>query len=497
MVFASYGHTDAMTPPEPLPDSAAVPVAAANSPPSTPCTVPLPRQPRTPTAERSDWRGAALRVFSVACFLAAAVFVYQALPPAWKGAVRPTPGNQNSNGRALGPRLKTIEDIHVGDRVAADGPVAADDDDELAAEVDTATWRRLELRAPKVDGSFAEVELLRPPSWLAREQARVGGTVQIDVPECGISGQAAVLAIRECPLVKVGKGRVVTGTFKHTATRVLDIYLEGQDRPLGVTPNHPCWSEDRQQFVRADELRVAERLRGQWGTPRVLRVVPRQSPEAVYNLEVQGSHVYHVTPAGVLVHNATPRTGYVYEITYVENGMTRVYVGQAGSGAQDVYERLWGSKAGENSLGNKGRDILRAYADAKVRIWQVDLTDTPRGRGYLGTQEQHAQEEVIRTQGAQVLDNAEEARSKELGSAYKDSSKKNISEVQQQQIREEIRRLQAEGGKLPDSTPANRPIEEMTKYDLDTLRYGDQRGKPVVDAPQATAKEQASLLCSR
>lgn len=38
---------------------------------------------------------------------------------------------------------------------------------------------------------------------------------------------------------------------------------------------------------------------------RVVRVVSRGEPEPVYNLEVQFVHVYHVTAAGVLVHNGT------------------------------------------------------------------------------------------------------------------------------------------------------------------------------------------------
>ena len=33
--------------------------------------------------------------------------------------------------------------------------------------------------------------------------------------------------------------RLVTGTFAHTATNVVDLQLEGQPHPIGVTATHP------------------------------------------------------------------------------------------------------------------------------------------------------------------------------------------------------------------------------------------------------------------
>ena len=56
------------------------------------------------------------------------------------------------------------------------------------------------------------------------------------------------------------------------------------------------------------------------GPLSVARVEPAPGPVTVYNLEVHGSHVYHVTRAGVLVHNANTKVGYIYEITYYVNG---------------------------------------------------------------------------------------------------------------------------------------------------------------------------------
>jgi hypothetical protein len=171
--------------------------------------------------------------------------------------------------------------MRVGDQVPADNPTG-EKDTEFGDTVDPPNWRKLVLLAPKKDGSTADVELLRPLWWLEEQQAEVGGTVDIQVPECGIEGRAEVLAIEPCPPIKPRPGlRVVTGTFKHRASQVLDVYVEGLDEPIGTTPNHPFWSEDRQTFVRADELKAGEHLRAFNGTPIVRRVVPLADPEPV------------------------------------------------------------------------------------------------------------------------------------------------------------------------------------------------------------------------
>lgn len=209
---------------------------------------------------------------------------------------------------ANAPKLEAvaISKMKVGDQVPADNPTG-EKDNEFGDTVDPPSWRKLVLLAPKKDGLFADVELLRPLWWLEEHHAEVGGSVEINVPECGIEGQAQVLSIESCPALKHdSRYRIVTGTFKHQASKVLDLHVEGLDEPIGTTPNHPFWSEDRQQFVRADELKEGEHLRAFNGTPIVRRIVPLADPEPVFNLEVQCDHVYHVAKNGVLVHNSTP-----------------------------------------------------------------------------------------------------------------------------------------------------------------------------------------------
>jgi hypothetical protein len=196
-----------------------------------------------------------------------------------------------------------IAQIEVGQRVPAENPVE-EWDGSLGVEVDPVTWRKLTLSCPKRDGTSAQVVLLRPNWWLADQGAAVGRTVFISVPECGIDGNADILAIEPCPPIPAGPGEVVTGTFRHTSADVIDLHIAGLDEPIGVTANHRFWSEDRWDFVDAGQLVPGERLRGMAGTLAVQTITPRSARESVFNIEVHGTHTYCITSAGCLVHNA-------------------------------------------------------------------------------------------------------------------------------------------------------------------------------------------------
>jgi hypothetical protein len=204
------------------------------------------------------------------------------------------------------PAVKTdlipIEQIQVGDRVLAESPTG-EEDTAFGSEIIPSDWRKLTLRAPKRDGTVAEVVLLRPLTWLNEQHGEVGGTVFISVPECGIDGNANVLAIEPCPAIPSGAGRVVTGTFLHQARSTITLTIAGQTEPIECTGNHPFWSEDRRTFVRADSLQPNESLRTATGLTTVESWTPDLNPTPVYNIEVHGAHVYHVGTSGVVVHN--------------------------------------------------------------------------------------------------------------------------------------------------------------------------------------------------
>jgi len=205
-----------------------------------------------------------------------------------------------------GIRYRPIETFRPCDRVLGHNPELTDADRaDFGPEPDPATWKLLTLRAPKHDGSTADVQMVQGPEWLAAHQPGVGSTVPISVPECGIEGMAEVISIGPCPPVKPGRGPVVLATFKHYVGSTVDVYVTGLSDPIGCTGNHPFWSNDRQKFVRADELRPGENLDGFGPGAQVERVVTIGEPQHVYNIQVQGEHVYRGSKSGVLVHNGS------------------------------------------------------------------------------------------------------------------------------------------------------------------------------------------------
>jgi len=196
----------------------------------------------------------------------------------------------------LADASRRIEEIEVGQRVRSLSATQT-------AEIAPLAWRRLELQVNHRDGSRAKVVLLRPLEWLEVNRVQVGGQLALVMPGCGFEGQAEVLALSACPAIQSGAGNVVTATIRHEAARLVDLHVAGLTEPIGTTANHRFWSADRQEFVRADELRPGEQLRGLQGDWKVSCVEPRPGVSAVCNLEVQGSQAFHVSPHGILVQD--------------------------------------------------------------------------------------------------------------------------------------------------------------------------------------------------
>ena len=122
--------------------------------------------------------------------------------------------------------------------------------------------------------------------------------------ELGINGPADVLAIEPCPETEPERGRVITGTFTTARCSVLELRLSNGE-VLEPTPPHRFYSETRQDWVEARELRVSEQLRSKGGEKVTLAsVAVRAGEHRVYNLEVEQEHQFYVGETGVLVHNS-------------------------------------------------------------------------------------------------------------------------------------------------------------------------------------------------
>ncbi len=219
------------------------------------------------------------------------------------------PGRYALDRPTAATRVKTtpIRDLRTGMRVIGDNPELADQQIDPLQITDRSRWRNVRLEMSKANGSLLKITLLRPVEWLDFQEAEVGSIIELDLPELGAAGPAQVLAIEPCPEIEPGHRPLITGTFEHTAANVIDLKVESESTPIGTTDNHPFWSEDRQQFVEAGQLRLGETLCLADGrTTRVTSIIPRAGPQTVYNLEVSGEHVYHVGDSGVLVHNTYP-----------------------------------------------------------------------------------------------------------------------------------------------------------------------------------------------
>ncbi|MFO0945669.1 MAG: AHH domain-containing protein [Planctomycetota bacterium] len=199
---------------------------------------------------------------------------------------------------------RSIEDVQVSDRVSGKNPITEQAEE---CEPDPATWRKISFHMRKESGLSLWFDLLRPLEWIAENNIAVGNTVHIELEEMGAVGDAKVTYLGDCPPITPGVGSVVTGKFVHQAdekSNVLEIQIEGDKNPVGVTANHPYWSEDRQDFIPVGELRIGEAVKTKQGIKHVVSLRPHPGYKgSLYNLETT-EHVYRVGSLGTLVHNA-------------------------------------------------------------------------------------------------------------------------------------------------------------------------------------------------
>jgi hypothetical protein len=199
---------------------------------------------------------------------------------------------------------KPIESIYLGDNVPGVNPGEADDL-AFGTTVDRESWRHVRLTGQHSSGALIEIDLLRPQSWLHEHNATEGAVIPVEFGRIGIVGPVKVESISECPEIRAGPGKSVTGIYRHhEAPTILDLTTSNGER-IGVTPDHRFWSEDQHAFIPAGELSQGETLKLLDGTTTVTGITTRTDVETVYTLEVQVEHVYHIAQSGILVHNCS------------------------------------------------------------------------------------------------------------------------------------------------------------------------------------------------
>jgi RHS repeat-associated protein len=261
------------------------------------------RSDRRSSTGKKAWRQAWL----AACLLLAALLAGRAANH--RGQVLSTTRAETARGRAS----QFIETIQVGQRVLTSanqtsGSVIP------PTSVQANKWRRLRLRADNrwADGTpdVIEVETLQPPEWIEANRAQPGALVPfpLDLQDMGLPGGllARVVSNEPCPRLEQGFGRLVLSTVSHLNNDVWQIEVIDQNgrreviRPTGF---HKVYSASQNAWVSAKDLGPGERLHGVSGTVVVRTVARVPGVHRVYNMTVEGEHIYRVSNLGVLVHN--------------------------------------------------------------------------------------------------------------------------------------------------------------------------------------------------
>jgi hypothetical protein len=192
-------------------------------------------------------------------------------------------------------------------------PVAERDIDN--EEITPYTWKWVHLEMPEAGGGMLTANLRRPNWWLIDNKAnKEGNWVKIDIEEMNISGLAQVKGVfpswvdtRITDFKEEGKNkfRPITGWFERTAPEVWN-YVFSTGDTIGSTPNHPFFSEDKQEYIAVGDLGIGERVKlaGERTATLVSKWMRENGQEKVYNLEVWRDHNFHVGVEGILVHNS-------------------------------------------------------------------------------------------------------------------------------------------------------------------------------------------------
>ncbi|MBC8356606.1 MAG: hypothetical protein H8E66_31910 [Planctomycetes bacterium] len=186
--------------------------------------------------------------------------------------------------------------------------------DATNEQITKADYRLVMVQAKEVweDGTYNEINVatLQPWQWIHQHEVHVGGeaplpleTVEMNLP-VGMTGK--VLDILPCPELEQGAGRTVLTTVNRLARGVIELSLrdaDGHEETLRPTDEHLFYSTSHGDWLSAGELQVGERLSGTSGPITVATITPLSGTHRVYNMTVQGEHLYRVGGSGVLVHN--------------------------------------------------------------------------------------------------------------------------------------------------------------------------------------------------
>jgi hypothetical protein len=194
--------------------------------------------------------------------------------------------------------LVPIEDVPLGATVDAQNPDGTGFDAPRGVASD---WQRIELVMHRSDGAILEAELLRHRS--ETELLEVGQWYELATDEEELSGWAQIVAIDDDVQLGDGEGNLVVSRFKTIANKeVVRVRLENGEEIVGTT-GHRVWCINENQFKPLISFEIGNTVNTLDGVVVVQNIFIGQQAHCVFNLEIEGQHVFRIGNTGLLVHN--------------------------------------------------------------------------------------------------------------------------------------------------------------------------------------------------
>jgi hypothetical protein len=239
------------------------------------------------------------------CFVAGTL-TRVAVPLSATVAAEPTPKSLegSSSAFAYGDAAIPIEDVALGQRVPSQNPLH-EEFYHTTKDEDYIGWKVINIEVRHANGSTVDVQLLRSEDWIERNKLYVGKRFDLRLTEIELNASGFVVSILDGPEVLPGIGAVVTGRFvtRQGSDLVRVTFSDGTE--LVGTSIHPVWSPERMEWRGLGEFEPGQFVRTRNGLMAVASVELLSARPSVYNIEVDGEHVYEVTDLGILVHNGT------------------------------------------------------------------------------------------------------------------------------------------------------------------------------------------------
>ena len=185
-------------------------------------------------------------------------------------------------------------------------------------EPDASTCSRIVIETYRNNGLRVQIEKLVPNRILSDNKLSAGSLVSLKYEDLDVSQFGVVMHVAPCPEIApnsfTGEGQVVVSRFTSFDVELLVRLDFDGSQSLTGTSIHRIWSLDRQDWVAMGDLEIGERLQGTSGPVTITSTHLVAQTQNVYNIEVQGEHVYEVTELGILVHNTNDLCKQITEI---------------------------------------------------------------------------------------------------------------------------------------------------------------------------------------